>query len=100
MYKLAERRNLMLSVKPISFCGPGSRSSYGSSSDSSADITRHGSNSYSYRGGAPSERISNRGIRNLATRHPVQYEQFVNSLDDASREVASQVRKTIKHKHI
>ena len=89
----------MLSVKlsSVSFCGPSRRDSYGSSSRNSVNTTQHGSNSYSYRGGARSETISNRGIRNLATRHPVQYEQFVNSLDDASRQVASQVKKTIKH---
>lgn len=86
------------SVSPVSFCGPGSRSDYSSSSSEGSNVSKNGSNSYSYRGGAPSETISNRAIRNLATRHPVQYEQFVNSLDNASKQIATEVKKTIKHR--
>ena len=90
----------MLSVNrlsAISFCGPSSRSSYGSSSgESEVNTHRSGSNRYRYRGGAPSETISNTAVRRLAQRHPVQYEQFIKSLDDSSKEVAREVKSSIK----
>ena len=86
------------SISSVSFCGPSSRTDY-SSNSSSTDTSSYGGNTYRYKSGYNNkEKISNRAVRNLATRHPVQYEQFVNTLDDASKKVAAEVKRTIKHR--
>ena len=70
------------------------------SNKSGADISRDGSNTYRFWGGAPKREITNKEILQ-SRRLPVYFEEFMSSLTEKSRKTAQQVLdaapKRIKH---